>query len=65
MISEQIALAAMFRFHNVSIFHKFLFSADILKSVPEWFLLKTCKNNIPGAELQTFLVDTIPYYVFD
>ena len=50
----------MFRFHNISIFHKFLFSADILKSVPEWFLLKACKNNI-----QTFLVDTTPYYVFD
>ena len=42
----------------------FFFCKSINKNVLEWFILVTVKN-IPWRDLQTFLEETIPRYVFD
>ena len=49
LISEQIALAAMFYFGRV-----FAFCRLIKKNVLEWFLLVICVNNILCVDLQSF-----------
>ena len=57
LISEEIALAAMFYFEQV-----FAFCLLINKNVLEWFLLIICEEH---THLQTILVENIPHCVFN
>ena len=57
-MSEQITLAAIIFFEQV-----FVFCRLINKNVMEWFLVIICKEDTLTS-LQTFLVETIPNYVF-
>ena len=55
LMSEQLALAALFYFEQVFVFFRL-----INKSVLEWFLLIVCK----WPDLQIFLAETIRHCVF-
>ena len=60
---RKIALSSIFYFEKVLLFWR-----SINKDVLEWFLLITSKEytlHIHWLDLQTFLVETIPHYVFD